>query len=163
MQDVMRFTVVDPRGKVSFVAPCYALEALVAACSHEPRTLEELLEFVAPYFADLREYVLSGLAVFDEHNSEDNYRHIHAALDFCRPAETPVFRVVDERTQEASLQPVRAGVVLFNLVKRRIVQIHNTYSEVKRRGRVRVVEGRRPTNRVLRYELPITWALVPDR
>jgi hypothetical protein len=163
MRDVMRFTVVDANGKVSFVAPCYALEALVAACSREPRTIQELLEHVTPYFLDLNDYVTSGLAVFDEHNSRSNYRHIHAALDFCKPAETPVFRVVDARTQEVSLQPVRAGVVLFNLVERRIVQIHNTYAEVQRKGRVRIMEGRRPTNRVARYELPASWTLVPGR
>ena len=31
----MRFTVVDPRGRVSFIAPCATLEALVAACASE--------------------------------------------------------------------------------------------------------------------------------
>jgi len=31
----MRFTVVDPRGRVSFIAPCSTLEALVAACASE--------------------------------------------------------------------------------------------------------------------------------
>ena len=40
----MRFTVVDPRGRVSFVAPCSTLEALVAACAstNQPRTLEQI-------------------------------------------------------------------------------------------------------------------------
>ncbi|MBI4491953.1 MAG: hypothetical protein HY690_04085 [Chloroflexi bacterium] len=158
----MRFTVVDRQGKVSFVAPCYALEALVAACSFQPKSLEELLRCSAPFSGDLPEHVLSGLAVFDEHNSGANFRAIHAALDYCKPQELPVFRVVDERTQEASLQPVRAGVVLFNLREKRIVQIHNTYAEIKRKGRVRIVEGKLPTNRVQRYELPPDWTLVPS-
>lgn len=159
MKDVMRFTIVDGHGKVSFIAPCHALEALVAACSGEPKSLHELLAHTEPYFADLREYVLSGLAVFDEHNSHSSFRAIHAALDLCKPRETPVFRVVDERTQEASLEPVRAGIVLFNLAEHRIVQIHNTYAEIKRKGRVRIMQGRLPTNRVQRYELPPTWTL----
>ena len=46
MRDVMRFTVIDSRGRVSFVAPCSGLEALVAACAMEPRTLEELMRTV---------------------------------------------------------------------------------------------------------------------
>jgi hypothetical protein len=35
----------------------------------------------------------------------------------------------DERTRQASLQPVKAGVIIFNPRNRRIVQIQNTYSE----------------------------------
>lgn len=159
--NLMRFTVVDRQTKVSFVGPCIALEALVAACSQQPHTLGELLDAAAPYNPSLRESVLSALAVFDEHNTPANYRNILAALDFCRPADLPVFRVVEERTQEAALTPVKAGVVVFNLVDKRIVQIQNTYSEIRRRGRVRIMENGRPTNRVRRYELPPEWSLVP--
>ena len=159
--NLMRYTIIDPAGKVSFVGPCVALHALVAACSRQPSTLNELLDAAAPYASDLRDNVLSGLAVFDEHNSPSNYRNILAALDFCRPADLPVFRVYDERTQEASLTPVKAGVVVFNLLDKRIVQIQNTYSEIRRRGRVRIMEDGRLTNRVRKYELPPDWSLVP--
>ncbi|HEY8477533.1 MAG TPA: hypothetical protein VIN09_11770 [Chloroflexota bacterium] len=159
--DLMRFTIIDDRGTVSFVAPCAMLEVLVASCSRRPRTLHELLDFAADYAPQLREHVLSGLAVFDEHNTTENYQAIHAALDFCKPHEVPVFRVVDDRTRQASLTPVRAGVVVFNLRGKRIIQIHNTYAEIRRRGRVRIMDGSRPTNRVVGYELPQDWALVP--
>ena len=157
----MRFTIIDRAGKVSFVGPCASLEALVAGCARQPQSLGELLEAAAPFDPALRDYVLSGLAVFDEHNSPNNVRNIHAALDYCTPAELPVFRVYDERTLEASLTPVKAGVVVFNLVDKRIVQIQNTYNEIRRRGRVRFVENGRPTNRGRRYELPADWSLVP--
>jgi hypothetical protein len=161
----MRFTVVDPRGRVSFVAPCSTLEALVAACAsqHQPRTLEQLLKAAEPFVGDLADRVLSGLAVFDEHNSPTNYRWVHAALDYCAAHEIPAFRVVDPRTEEVSLSPVRAGVVVFNLVAKRIVQLQNTYSEIRRKGRVRVVRNNQPTDRVYRYELPPDWSLVPSR
>ena len=68
VRDVMRFTVVDPRGRVSFIAPCATLEALVAACASDsqPRTLEQLLKAAEPFVGDLGQRVLSGLAVFDE-------------------------------------------------------------------------------------------------
>ena len=73
------------------------------------------------------------------------------------------FTVVDPRTEEVSLSPVRAGVVVFNLVAKRIVQLQNTYSEIRRKGRVRVVRNNQPTDRVYRYELPPDWSLVPRR
>ncbi len=159
----MRFTVIDAHSRVSFVGPCRALEALVAGCAAQPATLVDLLSAVRPYTGDLPDRVLSGLAVFDEHNSPANYRWVHAALDFCKPQDTPVFRVVDPRTEEASLSPVRAGVVVFNLVAKRIVQIQNTYAEIQRKGRVRLMVNNRPTNRMQRYELPPDWSLVPSR
>lgn len=162
MKDVMRFTVIDSHGRVSFVAPCATLETLVAACASEPGTLEQLLHAVDDLQEGLGERILNGLAVFDEHTSSANPRWIHAALDFCAPQDTPTFRVVDSRTQEASLTSVRAGVVVFNLVAKRIVQIQNTYAEIRRKGRIRVVRGNRPTARIHRYELPADWSLVPS-
>lgn len=158
---LMRYTIIDAAGKVSFVGPCASLEALVAGCARQPKTVAELLEAAAPFDPGLREYVLSGLAVFDEHNSPGNYRTMLAALDYCSPVELPVFRVYEERTLEASLTPVKAGVVVFNLVEKRIVQIQNTYKEIQRRGRVRIMENGQPTNRARRYELPPDWSLVP--
>lgn len=159
----MRFTVIDTRGRVSFVAPCSTLEALVAACTSQPRTLTQLLCAAEPYIGEIGDRILSALAVFDEHNSPENFRWIHSALDYCSPHAAPVFRVVDPRTEELSLSPVRAGVVVFNLVAKRIVQIQNTYAEVRRRGRVRVMRNNQLTGTVMRYELPADWSLVPSR
>ena len=163
MKDVMRFTVIDPLGKVSFVAPCLVLDALVAACARSPRTLAALLAYAEPYAPGLLQAVTSGLAVFDEHNSPDSLHAIHAALAALNPRDLPAFRVLDERTRQASLQPVRAGVVVFNLAEKRIVQIHNTYSEIRRKGRIRVQDGSIPGARIHAYELPPDWALVPAR
>lgn len=165
LNDVMRFTIIDPEGAVSFVAACRTMEALVAACASEPKTLVEMLESASRFEPELRERVLSGLAVFDEHNSGENPRSIHAALDLLRPADLPVFRVLDDPTRQASLQPARAGVIVFNLVGKRIVQIHNTYNEITRSGRIRIPrqdgeDKLRPW--VHRYELPAHWSLVPS-
>jgi hypothetical protein len=160
---LMRFTVVDTRSTVSFIGPDRALHALVAACANGAESIEELLDRVAPFVGELRERVLSGLAIFDEHNSRGNTRWIHAAFDYCPREEVPVFRVLDDRTREISLSPVWAGAVVFNLKARRIVQIQNTYSDIKRKGRLRVMEGARPTNRMQRYELGPEWTVVPER
>jgi hypothetical protein len=158
---VMRFTIVDARGAISFVAPCEALGALVAACAENPTTHEALLECAGRFSPQLESYVLNGLAVFDEHNAEDAYDAIRSALRHLQPHEVPPFRVVDEETRRASLEPVKAGVVLFNLLDRRIVQVQNSYSEIRRRGRVRVYRGPRWGGEMHRYELPSSWDIVP--
>ena len=63
----MRFTVVDPRGRLSFIAPCATLEALVAACASDsqPRTIEQLLKAAEPFVGDLAERAPDLLAVDD--------------------------------------------------------------------------------------------------
>lgn len=159
----MRFTVIDSRTRVSFVAPCPVLDALVAACAQAPASLEALLDAASPFAPEVKDRVLSGLAVFDEHNSPHNLDRIHAAFRYCRPDEVPVFRIHDELTRDVSLRPVRAGIVLFNLREKRIVQLQNTYSEIKRKGRIRVMRSPTAQGRVQRYELPPDWSLVPGQ
>ncbi|MHB1007227.1 MAG: hypothetical protein ACYC3S_16535 [Chloroflexota bacterium] len=158
--NVMRYTIVDNKCAVSFVAGCESLEPLVAACAGNPRSVEDMLTALARYDARLDDYVSCGLAIFGEHNTEDHYQVIRSALRFCAPQDVPVFRVVDTETRRASLQPVKAGIVIFNLSARRIVQLHNTHTAIRRRGKVVVRDtGGKP--RVYRYELPAAWVIVP--
>lgn len=159
--NVIRCTIIDRGGAVSFVTHADALPALVAACAASPRTIEELLGLTEPYYRSLKEYVLSGLAVFDEHNVQGHYEAIHKALITLPRHKQPVFRVVDELTREASLRPVKAGAVIFNLPAKRIIQIVNSYREIRRSGSGRVFDGTSHTNAVYRYRLPEEWALVP--
>ena len=159
--NVIRCTVVDERGAVSFIVHADALSALTAACSASPSSLEGLLDGVELYYHNLREQVLNGLAIFEERNAKGNYQAIHQALKFCPPHEQPVFRVVDDFTREASLRPVKAGAVVFNLRAKRIIQITNTYQEIRRTGRARVFDGSGLTGSVYSYRLPKDWALVP--
>ena len=70
----MRYTIIDERGSLSFVGPCQGLKALVAACAQDVhRTAEDLLTAAGEYDSDLRDSVLNGLHVFDEHNLPGNY------------------------------------------------------------------------------------------
>src|SRR3990170_2396712 len=121
--NVMRYTIIAKGRAVSFVAHCDAATALVASCVKSPRSLEEMLELVEPYYSTLKEYVLCGLALFDERNLSGKYDDIHQALKFCPPEEQPIFRVVDDATREASLRPVKAGAIIFNLPAKRIIQV----------------------------------------
>jgi hypothetical protein len=133
----------------------------VAACCNSPKNLSEFLEGAESYFSNLREPVLNGLAIFDEFNTRGSYQTIRDALNTTTPDEQPVFRIVDETTREASLQPVKAGVVLFNLKAKRIVQLMNTYREIRRTGYARVFSDEGLTSTVFSYRLPREWALVP--
>ena len=159
--NVIRCTVVDGRGAVSFIVHGDALPALAASCSTSPASLEELLERAEPYYHSLRDYVLNGLAMFEERNSEGNCEAIDAVLQSVEPHQHPVFRVVDDLTRETSLQPVKAGAIIFNLQAKRIVQIINVYWEIQRTGCARVFDGHNLTNTVYKYRLPEEWALVP--
>ena len=159
--NLLRCTVIDDRGAASFIIDGDALPALVKGCAANPDRLEALLEAAAPYYSNLQERVLNGLAIFDERNLPGRCDAIHEAFRFCEPHEVPPFRVLDEETREMSLRPVKAGVVLFNLCARRIIQVQNSYWEITRTGRGRVFDGQRLTERRFSYRLPKEWALVP--
>lgn len=159
--DLIRVTMVELRGAISFVAQRSALPALLRACTTNPHTRDELLERADPYWHGLRDCVANGIAVFDEHNSVDNSTHIHAALRTLSARQTPVFRIVDDFTREASLRPVDAGCVVINLLARRIITLQDGTTTVTRNGRGEIFDGERNTGAIYVYRLPKTWSLVP--
>ena len=159
--NVLRCTIIDESGGVSFITHGDALPALVAACTANPGDIDELLARAEGYYTNLCDYVYSGLAVFDEHNTAGHYEVIHKALTTLPRYRQPVFRVVDDLTREASLRPVKAGAVIFNLKAKRIVQIINSYREIRRTGHGRIFDGSGHTGAVFSYSLPEEWALVP--
>jgi hypothetical protein len=104
---------------------------------------------------------LVGLAVFDEHNVEGDYGAIHENLGTAPDDDEPLFRVVDERTRQRSLEPTRTGLIIFNLKDRRIVQMLNHFYAVERTGDVHIHNGQRYSRRTVNYELPQSWSIVP--
>jgi hypothetical protein len=94
--------------------------------------------------------------MFDERNGPGRYEAIHGALEHARPDESPLFRIVDDVTREASLRPVKAGAVVFNLMDRRIITLQNGYQEITRTGRGEVFDGERMTGARFTYRLPKT-------
>lgn len=161
-RNVMRYTVIDARGSVSFVAPVESLKPLVAACSHRPATVGALLRAVRPYDDKLADDVVSALAVFDEHVTPETPDRLHAWLDAATEQPAPAFRVLDDRTRRESLRAVRGGLILFNLKAQRIVQVHNNLVRVRRRDRGRVRASGVPMDgNLYAYELPEDWSLVP--
>lgn len=159
--DAMRFTVVDRHGTVSFVTHSSVAVALTAACAQDPTTLSELLLATRTFDRGLHNLVTNGLAVFDEHNVPTDLRAIHRQLETLPPRDTPPFRVLDDVTREASLRPVRSGVILYNLLRKRIIQISNTEWPLSRAGEVNYHNGKFLSRRVFEYELPAEWSIVP--
>ena len=158
---VMRFTVVEADQTISFVAPPTALAILVACCARDPQSIDALLTTVECEDRQLVAYVRSGLAVFDEHNAYGEYEHIHTSLRADPRLFQPVFRVVDDTTRAASLQPYQWGVVVFNITKKRIIQVQNTYAEVRREGHIPTFPEESADGRQRVYRLPAQWRIVP--
>jgi hypothetical protein len=75
--------------------------------------------------------------------------------------EHPVLRVVDAVTRNESLEPVKIGLVIFNLPAHRIVQVQNSLGILKRSDRGRYYENGQPTERLYFYRLPDDWSMVP--
>ena len=159
--NLLRLTIIDASGGISFVAHGEALPALLKSCATNPESTAELIARAEPYYHGLRERIENGLAMFDDRNTPEHHESIHAALAQARPDESPLFRIVDDVTREASLRPVKAGAVIFNLIDRRIITLQNGYQEITRTGRGEIFDGERMTGASFTYRLPRTWALVP--
>ncbi len=157
----IRLNVIDAGGAISFVGPAHAAKVLTAACSHQPANLGDLLRIARPFDTEMIDELIEGLALFDRHNPAGDYAAIRGLLGSLNPTATPPFRVVDEFTRKASLTPVSAGLILFNVNAQRIVQVQNSYSAILRQDRGRIRAAGRPTRHLYRYILPNEWALVP--
>ncbi|MGI8968299.1 MAG: hypothetical protein ACR2GA_04255 [Chloroflexota bacterium] len=157
----MRFTIVDPQGTISFVGDGFLLLPLVAACASNPGTLRDMLTEADKIDRRLRNRILSGLLVFDEHNVEGEYDAIHRSLESTAPHDEPVFRVVDDLTRQRSLEPTKTGLIIFNLKDHRIVEVLNHFYAVERSAEVHLHNGARYSRRTVNYKLPDSWSIVP--
>ncbi len=152
----MRFTVIDGEGAVSFVGPAHALKMLAAACSRRPADHRALFTLAADYDADLAFRLREGLTALEAGGEPAAPGSEAGVGEVIRP-----FRVVDEPTQRRSMEPVRAGLVVFNLSARRIVQVQNSYANLQRSDRGRIRRNGKPTRALYHYELPPDWSIVP--
>lgn len=145
MSAALRYTVVDADGTASFVGPGYLLKMLAAAASRGAATVERLLEIAGEYDPEYAERVSRALA---------------GDGDWPDPGERP-FRAADDADSRRALEPARSGLVVINLEAKRIVQIQNTYAELRRSDRGRMRRNGRPVQVYYRYELPDEWTIVP--
>lgn len=158
-QYVMRFTVVDQRGALSFIAPAHLIKAFAAACARGASDASALLKHASEWDEQAVSTIRRELHLFDEHHTVAESAHLDAWLRAELKARP--FRVLDSNSRRVSLEPVGAGLVVFNLIKRRIVQVQNSFAELRRRDRGRVRRNGKPTPELYRYELPPEWAILP--
>lgn len=157
----VRFTVADAEGTTSFVGPGHAIKMFVAACARGPKNLRDLLDLTRKYDEAFVESVQNGLAWFDEHNLRSDTRAIDRVISEQPAATLPPFRVYNEAARAAAGQPVGTGLIVFNLNSRRIIQVQNSYGEIRRTDRGRIRKGGRPIRLLYHYDLPNEWALLP--
>lgn len=133
----------------------------VAGCASGARTVEDLLATVRKYDEELIESIKYGLAKFDEHNLRADTAAIEQEIASRRNDELPPFRVYNEATRAASSVPARLGLIVFNLGAKRIVQVQNSYSEIRRQDRGRVRRSGQPIRALYHYSLPNEWTILP--
>lgn len=158
---LMRYTVVDSLGTISFHGPGHGLKMVAAACSQGAQTHRDLLNVLDGLDGSLASTVRSGLSAFDEHCLSGDPETVQRWVASKPSLNEATFRVLDETTRSASLQPGKLGLVIFNLGTRKIVQVQNSYAALTRTGRGRVRRDNRPTRHYYRYELPGEWHIVP--
>lgn len=156
-----RFNLVDADGAVSVVGPAHGLKVLAAACSCGPESIAELLDLAKPFDATWIQQVRTGLMIFDEHNVGEVNPDYAPVVTNADDANQRPFRIIDQTTRTRSMVPARLGLVIVNVRTQRIIQIHNSYAELRRKGRGRIRAEGRPTRSLFHYELPEAWSIVP--
>ena len=140
----MRFNVVDSSGTISLVGPAHLMKMFTAACAKAPADHQALLGLTEGYDPRWTGQALRSLA--DAPAAE---------------TEPIAFRVIDDQTRRRSLTPAGSGLVVYNLVAKRIIQIQNSYGELMRKDRGRLRRDGRPVRAYYWYELPAEWSILP--
>lgn len=157
----IRITIIDPTTTISFGAPGHVAKMALAACGHNPSTLEDMLTTLTTLDPDTAMQVRNGLARFDEFVVKDDPASIDQWLCDNEPRDGTPFRLVDARLREATLTPLELGTVMVNLPDKRIVQLENRYGTLQRKDLGRMRRDGRPIGQLYRYELPEDWSLLP--
>lgn len=160
LEDI-RYNVVDPRGVVSFVAAGHLGKMLAAGASASPATLPELLVGVHPLDTRAVDAVRRDLLTFDEFVLGADEVDLDAWHDRVGEIDRRAFRVVNPELRELSLRPAELGLVIVNLIDRRIIQLEDRYGRIEREDRGRIRVDGRPVNRYYEYALPFDWTILP--
>lgn len=154
---VMRYTVIDADGATSFLGPSHFLKMLAASCSRGADDRRSLLAIAEEFDPALVRSLKSSLArIVDGDRERDPPSPAPLGDD-----DHAVLKVVDDASREMSLTPADDGLVVFNLPAKRIVQVQNSYAELRRQDRGRLRRDGRPVRAYYAYDLPADWQLVP--
>lgn len=161
MTGLLRITLIESNGTISFGAPGHFAKMLAAASAHDPESIEQVLGTLSTLDPDSTESLRHGLARFDEFVVRDDATSIEEWLAQNDPLDGTPFRLIDPRLREATLTPLPLGVIVVNLPDKRIVQIENRYGPLLRSDRGRMRRAGKPIGQLYRYDLPPDWSLLP--
>lgn len=158
---VFRFTIIDRDGSVSFLGPGHGPKVIAAACSEGAEDHRSVLRLAESYDPHWIAEIRAGLHVFDEHNVSMLTERFQHHLRSTPGDKVMPFRVIDATTRHLSTQAARSGLILFNLNQKRIIQVQNSYDELRGQDRGRIRADGRPTSSFFFYRLPESWRILP--
>ena len=158
---LMRITIIHETGTVSFGAEPHVAKMILHAAAKNVRTIEQVIEVLPSLDPDAAASLRAGIARFDEFVVPGDSASIQAWVTAHAPDNPEPFRLLDPAMREATLTPLGYGIVVFNLIDKRVVQIENSYAPLRRKDRGRMRRDGRPIAQIYRYELPEEWAMLP--
>lgn len=157
---MIRVTIQDANQAISFLTELPTTMRLIAGCSINPNSLDELLVATDIYQRGLVMTLMAELMEFDKALHLHGVDFIHQEIAQSRQAGQPyerAFEVVDEITREASGFLDSDFLVMIDLSAHLIRTSPGL--EIPRKAEVHIQIGGTETNRLVSYILPADWKI----
>ena len=157
---MIRVTIQDANQTISFLTEKPTTMRLIAGCSINPDSLDELMIATDIYQRGLAAALMADLMEFDKTLQRQGIQMIQQAIAQARQAGQPLqstFQVIDELTREESRQARGCSLVIIDLPARKILTSSDL--NLPRKAEVHVQIGETETNRLVSYILPSEWEL----
>jgi len=159
---LIRVTIVDREQTVSFLTNPETSQRLIAACSANPASLEELLITADIYQRGIAAAVMADLMEFDKSLHQNGGAFIQNAMSQAKAggdAFLPAFQVVDAITAQAAHEAGGGELVAIDLTDQAIR--HTTGIEITHSGEVNVEAADKSPLPSVTYILPEKWTIQP--
>lgn len=157
---MIRVTIQDIDEAISFLTELPTVMRLIAGCSINPTSLEELLVATDIYQRGLAASLMADLMEFDKALHREGTDFIHQEIAQAQQAEQPLtrtFQVIDETTRTESRRSQGCSLVIIDLNARHIQASPDL--DILRKSSVHVQIGETETNRMVSYILPAEWEI----
>ncbi len=157
---LVRITIIDDRQTISFISEEDTVLRLVAGCTINPSSLDELLIATDIYQRGLAAVVMADLIAFDKLLDRHGFGFIHQQISQARDENQPfemAFQVVDDITEEEATKPRKCDLLLIDLVTRTIRATQDL--DIPSAGEVHIRIGDVETERRVSYILPKDWEI----
>jgi hypothetical protein len=157
---LIRITITDHEQTVSFLTNRETLLRLIAGCSVNPASLEELLLATDIYQRGIAAAIMADLMEFDKAIHRKGADFLRAAISQARAsgeAFAPAFQVVNAITAEEAF--ARRGCELAAIDLIRQVIRHSAGLDLTIAGEINVNTDRKPPAPTVTYILPQGWTI----